>query len=135
MYSFGRDSQKQLDTCTFNIQKVMSVAIKLIDFSVICGFRNEANQNKAFAKGKSTKKWPEGKHNVMPSRAVDIAPYPIDWSNRPKAIARFYLLAGIIIAIAWVLRVELRWGGDWDGDWDLFDQKFDDLGHFEEVES
>jgi len=102
-----------------------------MDFSVLEGHRDKETQNRYYEKGTSKIKWPDGKHNKLPSRAMDLAPYPIDWSNRPKAIARFYLLAGVILAVADELGIGLRWGGDWDGDWDLFDQEFDDLGHFE----
>lgn len=72
-------------------------------------------------------------HNYWPSRGVDLAPYPIDWNNHEKTRARFYVLAGVIKAVAFFLRVPIRWGGDWDGDMDFHDQDFDDLGHFEEV--
>ena len=131
MAAFGIDSQKKLNTCHPRLALVLNIAIKIFDFTIVTGFRGEEEQNKAFAEGRSKLKFPDGKHNRMPSEAVDIAPYPIDWSNKPKAVARFYLLAGIIMAVAWVLHIDLRWGGDWDGDWDLFDQNFDDIGHFE----
>jgi peptidoglycan LD-endopeptidase CwlK len=31
--------------------------------------------------------------------------------------------------------IEIRWGGDWDGDGDLSDHKFNDLPHFELIDS
>ena len=42
---------------------------------IVCGHRNKEDQNKAFAEGKSKLKWPKGKHNKLPSQAVDAAPY------------------------------------------------------------
>lgn len=127
-------SINRLATCDPRLQIVCEIAIEIMDFAVISGHRNQADQDAAFAAGTSKIKWPNGKHNKNPSQAVDLAPYPLDWSNKPKAVARFYLLAGVILAVADILRIKIRWGGDWDGDWDLFDQNFDDLGHFEIVE-
>jgi hypothetical protein len=77
--------------------------------------------------------------NVLFSRAMDIAPYPVIWpenetqpERRRLARARLYLFAGYVLATADRLNVPLRWGGNWDGDdFDLFDQKFNDLVHFE----
>lgn len=134
MPSFGAKSKAELDTCDSRLVWVAEKAIKIMDFSVLEGHRDKEAQDEAFRKGVSKIKWPNGKHNKSPSLAFDLAPYPIDWSNRPKAVARFYLLAGVILAAAHSVGVKLRWGGDWDGDWDLFDQNFDDLGHFELVD-
>jgi len=66
-------------------------------------------------------------HNYSPSRAFDLAPYPIDWQDR----ARFYVLAGVVLGAAADLGIDLRWGGDWDGDGTFQDQNFHDLPHFE----
>lgn len=134
MPSFGERSNKALDSCDYRLKKIADRAILFFDFSVLEGHRNKQDQDKAFNTGKSKIRWPNGKHNKLPSQAFDLAPHPIDFSNRAKAIARFYLLAGIIMKTADEFGIKLRWGGDWDGDWDLFDQKFDDLGHFELVD-
>lgn len=50
------------------------------DLTVLCGFRGEKEQNEAYAKKASKLQWPNSKHNVLPSNAVDMAPYPLDWS-------------------------------------------------------
>ena len=68
-------------------------------------------------------------HTTCLSEAVDIAPYPINWKDTEK----FYYVAGIVMGVAGMLGIELRWGGDWDRDDDLHDQTFMDLGHFELV--
>ncbi len=134
MFRFSDESRNALDSCDYRLVQVAERAIQIMDFKVLEGHRNKETQNRYYEKGTSTLRWPDGKHNRIPSLAMDVAPYPIDWSNHPKAISRFYLLAGVILAVADELGVKLRWGGDWDGDWDLFDQNFDDLGHFEIVE-
>ena len=64
----------------------------------------------------------------MPSLAVDVVPYPVDWQDRE----RMTYFAGFVMGIARVkFGISLRWGGDWDLDTDLKDNKFDDLPHFE----
>ena len=131
MPRFSIHSKTQLATCDFRLVKVAERAIQIIDFKVLEGHRDKLAQDTAVANGFSKVRWPNGMHNKLPSLAMDLAPYPIDFSNRPKAVARFYLLAGVILAVADELKISLRWGGDWDGDWDLFDQNFNDLGHFE----
>ena len=127
MPSFSQASLRELATLHPDLRMVLREAIKRVDFSVLEGFRGEEKQNKAFDEGKSKLRWPQGRHNVWPSRAVDIAPWPIDWTDTE----RFVLLAGYILAVADRLGVKLRWGGDWDSDWKLKEEKFRDYGHFE----
>lgn len=74
-------SQERLATCHPRIQAVMSEVIKYEDFVVIEGHRGQEAQDKAFREGKSKLKWPQGKHNTLPSNAIDIAPYPLDWND------------------------------------------------------
>ena len=132
MYKFSRKSQYQLETCDINLQQVMQHVIKHIDFTVLEGYRSNERQDSLFKEGKSKLKGGQSKHNVEPSLAVDIAPYPIDYSQ--KNSARWYFLAGSMISTAEMLGMKLRWGGDWDSDNDFSDQNFDDLGHFELLE-
>ena len=119
MFRFSKRSESNLNECHEDIQKVLREAIKHYDFTVIEGYRGEAEQNEAYNKGFSKVKFPNSKHNVMPSRAVDIVPYPIDWKN----IKRFEELALIVKAIAEELQVGLNWGGDW--------KRFKDYPHWE----
>ena len=66
-------------------------------------------------------------------RAVDIAPYPIDWDARDD----FHYLGGFVLGIAAKMGVDIRWGGDWNasskfqGKRTTKDNSFDDLVHFE----
>ena len=131
MPRFGRTSTNRLYTCHLDLIKLCKVAIKVMDFSVVCGYRSEEQQDLAFAEGNSTKEWPNSNHNNDPSTGIDLAPYPIDWDNRPKALARFYLLGGVMMTAAFDLGIDIRAGWDWDSDWNIDDQTFDDLGHYE----
>lgn len=130
MPTFSAISEERLKTCDPRIQQVMREVIKLFDCMVIEGHRNEADQNRAFAQGKSEKKWPDGKHNKYPSLAIDVMPYPINW----KDIKRLCYFAGYVMATALQMGIKLRWGYDWDGDTDLNDQTFNDGPHFEIME-
>ena len=130
MPSFSARSELRLGSCDPRLQEICHEAIKIIDFSVIEGHRSEARQNDAYDAGRSKLKWPESKHNQVPSLAVDIVPYPVDWEQH----SRFYVLAGVMFACAHKLGYKLRFGGDWDMDGEHTDQTFHDLPHFEIVD-
>lgn len=133
MPKFSHTSLQRLKTCHVDLQVLFNEVIKYFDCTILEGFRNEADQNRAYATGKSQKKWPHGKHNQYPSIAVDVIPFPIDWNDRE----RMHLFAGFVLGIARSLKDackithEIRWGGDWNSDTQVKDNKFDDLVHFE----
>jgi len=135
MPTFSDHSRSELATIHPDLRKVCEAVIDAFDIRVIEGHRDKERQNKLYRRGKSQLQYPDSKHNQQPSRAVDIAPYPIDW----QAHDRFYLMAGHVQMAAYRLlrrgevAHQLRWGGDWDSDHDLDDQAFDDLPHFELV--
>ena len=79
--------------------------------------------NELVAKGASKTKY--SKH--IEGRAVDVAPYPINWEDRE----RMTYFAGMVMGIAKAKGIGLRWGGDWNQNTDLEDNGFDDLPHFE----
>jgi len=125
MPKFSRRSLKELESCHIVLQRLMRRVIERTDFSVICGFRGQKEQDKAYADGRSKLKFPHSKHNTSPSLAVDIVPYPVDWQD----IERFKELAAIVkeewstMPESEKLRYELVWGGDW--------ATFRDLPHWE----
>lgn len=127
---FSDRSKKALESANPKLRQIFEEVIKTVDCTVICGFRGQDEQDVAFETGKSKKKWPESKHNNFPSLAVDVAPYPIDWSD-PK---RFYYFAGYVRRVAEGMGIKLRFGGDWNGDFEVKDENFFDLDHFELVE-
>lgn len=127
---FSDRSMRNLSECDERLQKVFGEAIKHFDCTVITGHRGRIEQNEAFRSGKSKLRFPQSKHNRMPSLAADVVPYPIDWNDRE----RMTLFAGRVLGIAQMMGVTLRWGGDWDRDTEVRDNRFDDLVHFEIVE-
>jgi peptidoglycan LD-endopeptidase CwlK len=127
MPRFGKRSIGRLQTCDQKLQELFYEVVKHFDCSIIEGHRGEERQNKAYADGKSKVKYPNGKHNQNPSIAVDVAPYPIDWSDRD----RFHYFGGFVLGVAKEMGMNIRWGGDWNQDTHTKDNKFDDLVHFE----
>jgi hypothetical protein len=129
MPKFGSKSTENLLTCHTKLIEVFNEVIKHVDCSVLQGHRGEEEQNKYFNEGKSKVPYPKGRHNSVPSRAVDVTPYPVDWDDRERQT----LFAGFVIGIALARGIKLRWGGDWDSDFKVQDNRFDDFPHFELV--
>src|SRR3989304_4801708 len=137
-YKFSKFSADNLATCDPRLQEVFNEAIKLYDFNVSEGHRPVARQQELYAQGRTkpgkivTKVdgvRTKGMHNHLPSKAVDVNPWPIDFSNKGRE--RYTHLAGIILALAPVKGIRLRWGNDWNGD-DDFKAGWD-LPHFEVI--
>ena len=127
MAKFGNKSKKNLSTCHEDLQKVFNEVIKYVDCSVLEGHRDERTQDRLFEEGKTKVRYPMGRHNSSPSRAVDVVPYPIDWKDRE----RFHLFAGFVLGVARRMGITLRWGGDWNMNFEVDDNNFDDFPHFE----
>jgi len=123
MPRFGRRSKQRLKGVDAKLVNVANELIKLMDVTVIEGLRSQERQNELVAQGKSKTKF--GKH--VAGKALDLAPYPIDWEDRE----RFHYMGGLIRGIGHSLGVNVRWGGDWDSDGEIKDNSFDDLVHVE----
>lgn len=126
-YSFSNSSFDRLKTCHEDLQKLFTDVIKCYDCTVIEGWRSHEKQEEYFRTGRSKLRAGQSKHNANPSLAIDVAPYPIDWSD----YKRFYYFSGLVKGIAFKLEISIRWGGDWDSDNNFKDQNFHDLPHFE----
>lgn len=114
MPTFGRRSKKELATAHPDLQRLFNEVIKEFDCAVICGHRGRADQEKAFAEGKSKVQWPNSKHNATPARAVDVMPFPVNWDD----IEGIKSFAVIVKSTAARLNIRVRWGGDFRGNWD-----------------
>ena len=123
MYKFGKRSKQRLKGVDAKLVNVLNELIKIMDVTIIEGLRTQERQNKLVKQGASKTKF--SKH--IEGKAVDVAPYPIDWKDRE----RFHYMGGMIRGIAKQLNVSVRWGGDWDGDGETKDNRFDDLVHVE----
>lgn len=140
MPRFSQSSLARLATCHPALRELFESVIEEYDHTVLEGHRDQAAQDAAFARGASKLRWPHGKHNASPSRAVDVAPYPVDFGDRGtpeerrRAIERFYRFAHYVRGVAHGKGIAIRWGGDWDGDWNFDEERFRDLVHFELVD-
>jgi len=123
MPRFGKRSKQRLKGVDAKLVNVANELIKLMDVTVIEGLRSQKRQDELVAQGKSKTKF--GKH--VQGKALDLAPYPIDWKDRE----RFHYMGGLIRGIGHSLGVNIRWGGDWDSDGEIKDNNFDDLVHVE----
>ena len=129
MPRFGKRSKERLRGVDARLVNVLNEVVKYFDITVIEGLRSQKRQDELVAEGKSKTKF--GKHVL--GKAVDIAPYPIDWQARDD----FHLLGGFVLGVASQMGVNVRWGGDWSasslykGKRTTKDNSFDDLVHFE----
>lgn len=130
MFKFGKKSEKCLSELDSRLQALarLMMSKQVMDFAVICGHRNEAEQNAAFAAGASKVRYPDSKHNTLPARAYDRVPYPIplnaagEWDDKSPAWER---LAALERQCAGELNVKITQGSAWT---------FKDLPHCELTE-
>ena len=123
MPRFGRRSKQRLKGVDAKLVNVANELIKLMDVTVIEGLRSQKRQDELVVQGKSKTKF--GKH--VQGKALDLAPYPIDWEDRERP----HYMGGLARGIGHMLGVKIRWGGDWDSDGEIKDNNFDDLVHIE----
>jgi len=125
MPHFGKKSRERLKGVDSSLVNVLDEAVKLMDITVIEGLRSQARQDRLLASGATKVKY--SKH--LEGKAVDVAPYPIDWSDRD----RFHYMGGMIRGIGQQMGINIRFGADWDSDGETKDNNFDDLVHIELV--
>jgi|TARA_Y100000310_G_scaffold7110_1_gene7838 peptidoglycan L-alanyl-D-glutamate endopeptidase CwlK len=123
MPRFGKRSRERLKGVDARLVNVLNELIKIMDVTIIEGVRSAERQAELLEKGATKVKY--SRH--MEGKAVDLAPYPIDWNNRDG----FYYMGGMIRGIAQQMGLKVRFGGDWDSDGDTKDNSFDDLVHVE----
>tara|TARA_R100001530_G_scaffold101138_1_gene70306 strand:- start:736 stop:1113 length:378 start_codon:yes stop_codon:yes gene_type:complete len=123
MPRFGKRSKQRLKGVKPELVNVLNELVKIMDVTIIEGLRSQERQNELVAKGASKTKY--SKH--IEGKAVDLAPYPINWKDRE----RFHYMGGMVRGIGKQMKVDIRWGGDWDSDGEVADNSFDDLVHVE----
>lgn len=130
MQGFSSKSLEKLMECHPDLIRLFQEVGKNYECSIICGHRTKEEQEKAYEAGLSKKSFPNSKHNVLPSLAIDSAPFPLDWQDNN----RFYYFAGYVKATADRLGIKIRWGGDWNSNNNFKEEKFQDLVHFELID-
>lgn len=140
MYAWSPHSLSHRSTCHIDLQRLFDEILKKVDCRYECGHRVKAEQNRLFELGISKVQWPDSKHNIFPSLAADVIPYPVIWPNIKDTIkkysldlGRIYMFVGYVKGIAFELGIPIRAGADWDSDFQVSDQTFHDLPHFERI--
>lgn len=113
----GTVSERRLATCHPKIQRLIrevdrrlsARTMQKFDLTVVCGHRGQVEQEQAFRDGNSDKHWPDSRHNTMPSTAVDVGIYPLDWNDREL----FMFLIGYILAVSEDMGIEIEVGALW----------------------
>jgi len=129
---YSKESLGYLVTCDPYLQQVFKSVLQFFDHKILCGHRPKEEQDAAFNSipQRSKVPWPKGRHNTLPSEAIDAVVYPIgtlfDEKPDPRDIQRQIFFAGYVLAFAAIMGKPLRWGGDWDADTDFKDQTFND---------
>ena len=129
MPRLGKRSKKRLEGVDSRLIDLLERVCKYFDITVIEGKRSQERQDMLVKQGKSKTKF--GKH--VQGKAVDIAPYPIDWNARDD----FHMLGGFVLGVANQMGLRVRWGGCWrydslyEGQRTTKTNNFDDLVHFE----
>jgi hypothetical protein len=121
MPTFSEVSSDRLYSCATPLITLFETVVLTYDCSIISGFRTEEEQNALFYNDppRTQLVWPFSRHNSIPSRAVDVMPYPVDWSD----IAGVCHFAGYVQRVAEELNINVEWGGSW--------QRFKDYPHWE----
>jgi peptidoglycan L-alanyl-D-glutamate endopeptidase CwlK len=125
MPKFGSRSKELLEGVDSQLIEVLDELIKVMDVTIIEGIRTKDRQKQLLKDGKT--KTMLSKH--IDGKAVDMAPYPIDWKDRD----RFHYMGGMVRGLSHSLGYKVRWGGDWDSDGEVKDNNFDDLVHIEVI--
>ena len=126
MPRFGKRSKERLKGVDHRLIMILDELIKIMDVTIIEGLRSAKRQEQLLKKGATKVKY--SKH--MEGKAVDLAPYPIDWEDRDT----FHYMAGMVRGIGHLLNIKVRVGADWDSDGNTKDNSFDDLVHIELVD-
>ena len=149
MSKFSQQSAENLRSCHPYLQAMAYEALKIMDYTVLCGYRPPQEQFKAFKKGRkfTDKGWiitnrkkiitkcdgyeRIGKHNVFPSLAMDIIPYtkPLDWNDTEN----IRVLVGIFLGLALTKNITIRSGIDFNMNMNFNDDIFEDPYHIELV--
>lgn len=137
MPSFSKRSLANRNQLHPLLKKIVDVAIRRYDFTILDAQRGRAEQEKAFKGGFSNAHFGQSAHNWVPAIAMDLAPYPIDWDNLGAFKELFNVIGyydakqGDGFGIAKDLKIPLRAGLDWNRNGKWTDENWNDWGHYE----
>ena len=125
MYKWGKASKDRLATCDKRLQDLANMMLERSEFdlTVTCGYRTKDEQEEAFKNGKSKAHYGQSKHNLFPSKAIDIVPYPLNWD---KNDIRWWKMIALAYEVARIKNIKIRSGAFFTG--------LSDLPHIEIIE-
>lgn len=151
-FSFGKTSRARLDTVHPKLRQVCQRALELttVDFMVLEGVRTPERQRELYGQGRTTAQctaagisvkyakphlrkvtWTLKSNHFAAAdgfgRAVDLVPFPVDWTD----LAKFDAMAKAMLAAGKELGIGIRWGADWDQDGKPREKGETDSPHFE----
>lgn len=129
MNKYSKTSKRRFDELDGRLQRLLLEVLPYWDHSILCGHRPESEQTAAYLSGNSKVQFPNSKHNSLPSKAVDIQPYP--WKEDTQGLKELYMFIGFVRGVANQMNIKIRCGADWDGDGSIKDQNFHDVFHIE----
>ena len=112
MPKFSKSSKDKLQTCHDDLILLFNAVIEEHDCSVLEGHRRMERQKKLFREG--TTKTLASNHLSMPSKAVDVMPYPIQWDD----IEGQHMFATAVFSKAMEMGIRVRWGGSFKSFYD-----------------
>lgn len=118
MPRFSNASQKRLETCHGLLQMLFNKVIESRDCTILCGHRGKEEQEQAFLRGASKVHYPHSKHNTNPSVAVDVMPYPVNWSSSPENLKNIDEFADYVKQVADELDIPVDWEWRRHNSWD-----------------
>jgi peptidoglycan L-alanyl-D-glutamate endopeptidase CwlK len=136
-FVLGSQSRARLKGVHPQLVRVVERAIELsrVDFMVLEGVRTPERQKQLYAQGR-TRPGPKvtwtltSNHFVKADgfgHAVDLVPWPVDWSDLKK----FDAIAHAMFAAADEIGIKIRWGANWDRDGKPRARGESDSPHFE----
>lgn len=140
MRTFGERSKGNLKGVHPLLVQIATKALQdgAQDFTVICGPRSKADQEKAFDSGNTKVHYPNSAHNATHPKtgeprscAIDVIPYPFTNWEDPKMLTGWKSIADAMMAAAAALGVKIRWGGDFNRDGNKTTSDAWDKPHFE----
>jgi peptidoglycan LD-endopeptidase CwlK len=133
MYSFSKRSRDNLNTCHEDLQTLFNEVIKHRDCTIVSGHRSVEEQFELYRQGRDLPgkivTYRDGyqrmsNHNYLPSRAVDVVPYPSLYSDEQEIIEFGNFVMGVAVALKECGEIsnDVDWGGEW---------RWIDLPHYE----
>lgn len=112
MPTLSASSQARLDAAHPLLRKLFIACAadpKCPPFQVLDAQRGRQAQEKAFHLGNSKAHFGQSAHNWSPAVAVDVVPFPVDWTK----LDRFKAFGAFVTAKARALGIQITWGANW----------------------